>query len=195
VLGIVPSPPLGIVVDVRGGDDRLRLVNSSGSTVVVLGYEDEPYLRFGPHGVDENLRSPAVYLNSDRYGKRPVPAAARPHAQPRWQRVAGRPIYEWHDHRIHWMSTVPPPAVQQQPRKSSHLFDWQVPLRVSGQPFAIQGRLDYTPPPGGSWPWRTTIAAAALGGIAVAFASLLFPARLRGRRRPSAQSGVDRGRD
>ena len=47
-------PVLGVIVNVLGGDDRLRLSNYSGKTVVILGYEGEPFLRFAEAGVFEN---------------------------------------------------------------------------------------------------------------------------------------------
>ena len=51
---------VGVLVTVLGGDDRLQLVNYSGKTVVVDGYEGEPFLRFNSNGVYENVRSPAT---------------------------------------------------------------------------------------------------------------------------------------
>ena len=47
-------PVLGVDAIVLGGDDRLRISNYSGKTIVVLGYEGEPYLRFDKQGVWAN---------------------------------------------------------------------------------------------------------------------------------------------
>ena len=71
----------GVNVQVVEGDDQLRLTNSLGRRVVVFGYEGEPYLLFEGKRVFRNERSPATYLNQDRYAKVKVPAIADPEAR------------------------------------------------------------------------------------------------------------------
>ena len=73
---LTPALP-GVTVRVLQFGDDLELVNRSGTEVVVPGYEDEPYLRIGPDGVWRNQRSPATYINLDRYapGRRCPPTA------------------------------------------------------------------------------------------------------------------------
>jgi hypothetical protein len=120
---------------------------------VIEGYEGEPYLRFAPDGVYENSRSPATYLNEDRYGKIDIPDEADPDATPQWERVApGGRAYDWHDHRIHWMSETYPPAVAADTSVSQHVFDWKVPGTIDGAPLEVTGSLDYEPLPGRSFP-------------------------------------------
>ena len=51
---------LGMFVNVVGGDARLRLSNYSGKTILIRGYQGEPYLRFDKSGVFQNMRSPAT---------------------------------------------------------------------------------------------------------------------------------------
>jgi hypothetical protein len=142
----------GLTVQVLQGDDRLDVRNGSGRELVIEGYEGEPYLRFSADGgVFRNANSPATYLNEDRYGAVDVPASASKTATPRWTRVARGRSYDWHDHRIHWMSTIDPPKVRQAKDKPHHVFDWNVPGSVGGQPLAIRGSLDYKPPPASSF--------------------------------------------
>jgi hypothetical protein len=142
----------GLTVQVLQGDDRLDVRNDSGRELVIEGYEGEPYLRFGADGgVFRNANSPATYLNEDRYGAVDVPASATKTAAPRWERVARGRSYDWHDHRIHWMSTIDPPKVRQARDRPHHVFDWNVPGRVGGEPLAIRGSLDYKPPPASSF--------------------------------------------
>jgi hypothetical protein len=60
VTGVTPTEP-DVAAEVTGGDSFLRLRVEAGHAVVVLGYEDEPYLRVNADGsVEENLRSPAT---------------------------------------------------------------------------------------------------------------------------------------
>ena len=139
-----PTPD--IEVEVLDGDDRLALRNTGPETVIVLGYDGEPYLRFTAQGVDRNANSPATYLNQARYGEADVPEALED-ADPRWQRVAAAgAAYDWHDHRIHWMSRTPPPPVRDDPDSAHTLFEWKVPLLVAGKPVTVEGVLAYEPP-------------------------------------------------
>ena len=104
----------GLTVRVVDGDDALELRNATGMNVMVPGYEGEPYLRFLAGGrVEVNVNSPAKYLNEERYGGVTVPKAASAKSRPRWQLVAQRGSYVWHEHRIHWMSTLEPPRVKE----------------------------------------------------------------------------------
>src|SRR5215510_2546100 len=57
---------LGVLVNVYGPKDFLRISNYSGKTLVVLGYAREPYLRFTRSGVYENSASPTAFLNASR---------------------------------------------------------------------------------------------------------------------------------
>jgi hypothetical protein len=142
----------GLTVQVLQGDDQLHLRNDTGRELVIEGYDGEPYLRFDAGGgVYRNANSPASYLNEERFGAVDVPASASKTATPRWERVARGSAFEWHDHRIHWMSTIDPPKVRQAKDQPHHVFDWNVPGRVAGEPLAIRGTLDYQPPPKSSF--------------------------------------------
>jgi hypothetical protein len=151
VTSVRPSAP-GVTISVIDRDDRLRLVSTSQSEIVILGYDGEPYLRFTPDGAFRNTRSPATYLNEDRLGDVDVPATADADAEPDWEQVAAHPTFEWHDHRIHWMSPIDPPQVRDDPSVPHHVFDWTVQGTVDGRPFTISGRLGYEPP-SSSPPW------------------------------------------
>lgn len=137
----------GLELKILYGDDQIWLHNKTGKTIVIRGYGGEPYLRFGRDGIYVNGHSPAVYLNQDRYAKTPVPKSARATAKPYWQKLAGGEVWAWHDHRIHYMSPIPPKQVQEARRRPHHLFDWKVPATANGRHFFITGSLDYKPPP------------------------------------------------
>jgi hypothetical protein len=148
VTGITPAVA-GVSATVLDHDDRLRLVKGTGRPLVVLGYEGEPYLAFRDGRVYRNVNSPATYLNDDRYGQVSLPARADPHAEPAWDQVSARESFEWHDHRIHWMSETLPQKVRAARGEPHHLFDWAVPATLDGRELVIAGSLDYEPPPRG----------------------------------------------
>ncbi len=75
---------LGLQATVLGGDDRLSVRNWSTKIVVILGYDGEPYLRFGRDGVFANVHSPATYLNRVRNRPVKLPSLADPRARPAW---------------------------------------------------------------------------------------------------------------
>lgn len=99
----------GVDFEVIENGNRLQLTNTAPEDLVVLGYQQEPYLRVGPDGVFENRRSPATYLNQDRQATTPVPGSADPEAEPEWEKVSDGHVARWHDHRVHWMGEQDPP--------------------------------------------------------------------------------------
>ncbi len=177
VTRVEPTLP-GVSVTVLDSDDRLRLRNDSGKSVIVLGYEGEPYLAFRSGRVERNVRSPATYLNDDRFGKVAVPARADADARPEWEQVSAQDTFEWHDHRIHWMSTTLPPRIESAKDEPHHVFDWTVLGTVEGEPLSIVGSLDYEPPPSGN----STILVVLLIIVSVGGVALVWFRRSRGGR-------------
>jgi hypothetical protein len=176
---------LGVLVNVSGPEDFLRVSNYSGKTVVVFGYQREPYLRFTRAGVFENTASPTAYLNSSRI----VPKAATANAAPHWKKVARSDSYTWHDHRIVWTAAQPPPEVQAEPHESHLVFNWRIPARADGRPFRITGFLGWTPPPAAVDSRDTSvwlIVAAAAGGALLVAATVGAGVRRARRRTPKA---------
>ena len=187
ILSVEPEVA-GLEITVVDLDDRLRVANDSGEELVVLGYDGEPYLRIGPRGVLRNQRSPAAYLNRDRFARVAVPLSADPGARPLWRRVSGRPVWQWHDHRIQWMGAGPPAAVRTAPDETHAIFDWEVPARLAGEPLTVTGRLDYVPPE--EERKTSTVAVAAAVTVVAAFTALgLLFVRLRRERQASTQAG------
>ena len=159
VLSISPPVP-GLTVRVVEAGAKLELINHSGQTVLVLGYDNEPYLRVTPDGVDENQRSPSTWSNRSVVApKTRPPPGLDPSAPPQWRHIAGIPVASWHDHRSHWAGPGDPPAVRaDRGRPQVVVPDWRVPLRVGSQTVVVSGEIDYIPGPS-PWPW---IAAAVL---------------------------------
>ncbi len=175
VTGIQPRTQ-GLDVRVLENDDRIGLRNGSSEEVLVLGYSGEPYLRFTPDAVYRNDRSPARYLNEARFGDVQPSRQASAKAAPQWKKVADDPYYEWHDHRIHWMSPILPPQVRRAEDKPHHIFDWSVPVRVGDRKVALKGSLDYEPPPSSRF---RPLLIVPLAGIALAGAAVWWRRRRR----------------
>ena len=130
LLGLEPDID-GVSVRLVDGGTRIEL-DAGSHEVVVLGYEDEPYLRIDERGVFENRRSPAVYLNRSLNGDTPPPDADAD-APPSWERVASGTTVRWHDHALHV-----PPGQRAGTRAESR---WARPLEVDGVAVELQGRI------------------------------------------------------
>lgn len=146
VTGISPAAD-GVDAVIRGGDSFLELTVAEGHTVIVEGYEGEPYLRFQPDGtVERNRLSAATYLNDDRKGAGiTLPAdvtAADADTPPEWEPVADGGTYAWHDHRVHWMEEASPNVARGE-RVEGAYDPWRVPLVVDGARTEVQGILIY----------------------------------------------------
>lgn len=161
ITAITPDTPT-IEVAVVGGDSFLEVRADAGHEVTVLGYSGEPYLRILADGATElNRRSPAVGINTSRFGGSPSPVADAT-AIPEWQALpaadrAGPSTLIWHDHRTHWMGgdvapeTGPDGLVQ----------DWHVGLVVDGVAVDVAGALHRHDSPSGWW-WSVGVLAFAL---------------------------------
>jgi hypothetical protein len=171
----------GLHLQVLQFSDRLLLRNETGRTVSIAGYEGEPYARVQADGkVEVNTHSPAYYLNQSFYGDVTVPSFASATAAPHWQLVDRTGQFEWHDHRIHWMSPVPPSKVKDKSKRTL-IFDWRVPIAVGASNGAVAGQLYWTPN-ASSAPVATIV----IGALIVVFGLLLvvFVRRRRARHSP-----------
>jgi len=183
VIDSVTPKVAGVRMQILNFDDRLELQNTSGKTVVVQGYQGEPYARLKPDGtVEVNRRSPAFYLNDDRFAAVKVPPTAKPGATPDWHVVDRAGRFQWHDHRIHWMSQVAPKQVTDKSKRTK-VFDWKVPMRVGATSAAVNGTLFWEPTGGGGAP-----VGAYAGLAAVALLGLAAVALVRRRRRDEVRS-------
>jgi hypothetical protein len=90
--------------------------------------------------------------------------------------------FEWHDHRIHWMSPVPPAKVKNKSERTL-IFDWRVPIMVGTSKGAIDGQLFWTPESS-----KAPLAVIILG-IVIVVAGLVFVVFVRRRRARSTLAG------
>ncbi len=158
ILSIEPAVD-DVEVTILGGDSFVQLVVDPGTEVSVVGYRGEPYLRFAADGVVEvNERSPARWLNDDRYGDTELPPDVDAEAEPSWVVVATGGSYAWHDHRAHWMNEAKPPGAE----AGDVILEAVIPLRVDGEPVSVSVQSRLLAPPG---PWASLVGA--LVGVAV----------------------------
>ncbi|MEI7992818.1 MAG: hypothetical protein WCH93_10380, partial [Actinomycetota bacterium] len=147
ILSVAPDAP-GIEVSTFGVDGGITLVNRSSLEVIVLGYNNEPYLRLDPTGTYANLNSPATYVNGRRDANVPVPEEVTSSTTPNWYQLSYGNSVSWNDHRAHWMGTAPPDAVLVAPNQRQVVYPaWEVPLLVGGRSVTVTGELVWLPPP------------------------------------------------
>jgi hypothetical protein len=178
----------GLTVTVLNYDDRLELRNFSGRDVVIDDYENKPYARvLADRTVQVNTNSQAYYLNDDRYANVQVPKGLG--SRPSWKLVDRSGRFQWHDHRMHYMSPTVPPQVTDQTKKT-RVFDWRVPLTIGGTKGNIAGTLDWVPLP------STSLPVGLIWGSAIALIGLLIGVFLIRRRRahPAGEEGGTQGR-
>jgi MYXO-CTERM domain-containing protein len=168
----------GLKLQVLNYDDRFELTNRSGQTVTVQGYNGEPYARVLADGtVEVNKRSPAYFLNDDRYADVKVPASADANARPQWSVVDRTGDLQWHDHRMHWMSKSLPPQVADKSKRTK-VFDYAIPLDVGGRPGKIRGTLVWQPE-GSSAPVGMFVGLGLLGLLAIGAVAVVRRRRAR----------------
>jgi hypothetical protein len=178
ITSITPKVP-GLSLEVLEFADRFLLRNHTGKTVTVYGYSGEPYARVQPDGTaEQNVRSPAVYLNTNFFAQVTVPPSANASDPPKWEVVDRTGQFEWHDHRIHWMSPVTPPQVKDKGKRTK-IFDWSVPISVGTQKGSIAGELFWVPESSKA-PTGAIVALIVLSILALAFV-LIMRRRRRGR--------------
>lgn len=153
----------GIEISVIELGDRLEVRRRGAAEVVVLGYDAEPYLRLDAAGVFENVRSPAAYLNRDRFADTLPPDSADSSAAPEWRRVGGGDVARWHDHRAHWMASIPPKEAHDDPGRSHVATVDAVPLLVDGAPVTVTVRVTWEPPPAQRAWWAFSAVGALVG--------------------------------
>ncbi|MEI6447505.1 MAG: hypothetical protein WCO96_06460 [Actinomycetes bacterium] len=166
----------GVTATVPGGGSHLELTNRSGRELVVEGYEGEPFARILADGtVQLNLNSPSYWLNKDVMGNAPVPPSASADARPRWRMQDRTATLDWHDHRVHWMSTAVPRQVRDRANRTK-IQDWTVPMTVGGKPTTVKGTLWWRGESGG-FPTVAVVAFGLLAGLVLGLAVILVMRR------------------
>ncbi|HVS85324.1 MAG TPA: hypothetical protein VHD91_06815 [Gaiellaceae bacterium] len=150
-LATITHTPAGLDAKVVDGDQRLWLSVPPGTTVLVLGLQGEPYLRYSPAGIEVNTHSTTYYLNRARPLAPPSLGAA---ATPSWKTISHGRSTSWHEDRLHAL------ALAAGSSRIGTLGTWSVPLVVDGRRTSIGGRLDHAAAPSLLWLWPLVLAAA-----------------------------------
>ncbi|HEX4730639.1 MAG TPA: hypothetical protein VH299_05190 [Solirubrobacterales bacterium] len=173
-----PPLPGDVSIEVLDYDSYMQLLDQHGHEVVLYGYDGEPYARIEKNGtVQVNRRSPATYLNDNRFAEVTVPPIANAKAAPEWKTVDDSGTFIWHDHRMHYMSKSLPPVVEDTSEKTK-VFDYEVPMSVDGKKTVLHGALWWVGSAGTSkLPFVIAALVIVLGGGAL----VLWIRRRRGR--------------
>lgn len=143
--GVSPQMPQ-VGFEVLDYDSYMQLLDQHGHEVTIYGYQGEPYARILKNGeVQVNQRSPATYLNDNRFAEVTVPKYADAKAKPVWKKVDESGTFIWHDHRMHYMSKSVPPQVEDTGTKTK-IFDYEIPIKVDSKKGAIDGTLYWVGP-------------------------------------------------
>jgi hypothetical protein len=144
-----------VTIRLRDLGRRVELVNHTSQDVVILGYQDEPYLRVGPAGVFENRRSPSLYQNKVTTGTStitPLPPQANPTAPPDWHRRGGGRTVSWRDQRVRWEG-ADPPGVRSNPGLTQIVLPrWSFNFLHGTDRVTVAGSISWVPGPAAA-PW------------------------------------------
>jgi hypothetical protein len=145
VVEIRPRVP-GLKARIVGGQEKLEVLWTGRTPLVVEGVQGEPMARMSARGIELNERSPSAHLSTERYARVPLPAGTDPGAPPRWRLVATPGPISWFEHRAQWMTASRPHGVGDGARGMT-IFHWTVPARLGGRRVEIRGALDWLPDP------------------------------------------------
>lgn len=176
VIDQVRPPVAGLELEVIDYDADVRMTAPAGVRIDIPGYDGEPYARILADGtVQINKRSPSAYLNTDRYGSISVPEEADAKATPVWETTRDDGIFQWHDHRSHWMSPEPPERLKGVTERTK-VFDYEIPIKADGKPATIAGTLYWVGPDSGP---KLPFIVAGIAVILLGFAAVLIARRRR----------------
>lgn len=114
ITSIVPESSSFKAESIENGE-RFRVTRTSNKNVIVLGVDGEPYILIDSRGSFINSKSATHLINksssSDYDGKVSKEdfskTSSDPNQIPDWQKFSNSQSHSWHDHRAHYMGTVP----------------------------------------------------------------------------------------
>lgn len=138
----VTDVELGHGIEATWGNGEIDLHIPVGVSVVVYGVSGEEMLKADESGTSFANKQSVTWLANT--GETPV---VSDDAEPEWEQI-GTGGLRFHDHRIHFMSSIPENA-----SKGDTLQEWSIPMSVNGEKIDVTGRLVLNvEPAGGSGP-------------------------------------------
>ena len=173
-----PVPGLGFRLRDLGG--RMEAENRTDRDLVLLGYQNEPYLRVGPGGVFENRRAPSLIQDKNPTSNELValPPDVTPTAEPEWHRRSGGRTVSWPDHRVRWPSADPQSVKDNPGLEQTVVSRWSVAFLHGGDSIVVTGRIAWVPGPS-TMPWFL-LALLLFGATFAAGATRWWPGLLSG---------------
>ncbi len=141
-----PAIP-GLTVELHQGDiaPQIVLENRSGKLLEILDAEGRVFLRISPAQVEADVHSREWQASLNPAGTSRETASLTP----KWRVIRKAPSYGWFDSRINTEPIQIPKPVTAVGR-SAAFSSWRISARLDAQPFDIQGRFIYQPPPEGT---------------------------------------------
>ncbi len=113
VISVTPVSKDFVLESVENGG-RVRLTRTGSENVYVLGVDGEQYIRITNEGTYLNQKSATRLINQSTNSKTSSISAQEykatssdPDTAPVWKKVSDSTSYIWHDHRTHYMGSVP----------------------------------------------------------------------------------------
>jgi hypothetical protein len=189
VLRSSETPAEGVKVGVVSSNiiPALFVENNSPKTVMVLGRENEPFVRLGPKA-EVNTSSPLYVEITQARGETPnQPADSK--APPSWKEVGSKARWGWLELRARPPSEPPKAAVES--KRATDVVKWKVPLMVGEERIELAGVTQFVPIAGFAKRGddRSDLllyAAVVLASGAVAFL-VLRPKKKKGAKEPAAE--------
>lgn len=140
-----PAPaglPAGLVVQALSGQlPGIFLSNPARLPLTVFGRDGEPFLRFGPAGLEVNENSRTHVEDRQARGQ----PAGPPRPQPAFRLVdSAGTSYTWLDARLRYPADLPPEAVLRA-AQSSVVDRWAVPIELATGRAALTGQVTWVP--------------------------------------------------
>lgn len=115
VITSIKPPTNAFAINPIENGQKMQLTRTGNKDIVVLGVDSEPYILINSKGTFLNEKSATRIINRSTNSTVPVSesneefskTSGDPRTTPKWIKQSSKQTYKWHDHRAHYMGTVP----------------------------------------------------------------------------------------